>query len=382
MPPNIMCLIKLKREARKFYKKYKSARNRKTFYRLAKTLKSSIMAFRNAREEKILLNGSIKQFFAYTRSRMCTISKIGPINNSCGHQVTDDSDKAEAFNDFFHSVYKHDDGTIPIFNKRTESIMPTPVLFVDEVRRVLMESKSSYACGPDGSQPIFLKKFPELCSPLCILFNMSIQQGRTPMAWKVATIIPIFKGKGSSLDTKNYRPISLTNVYYKTLEKLLREKLLSYLESENLLSSAQSGFRPGLSTLTQLTSAQSFINNNINELRCVDGVYTDLSKAFDTISHRKLLLKLNAYGIQGPLLEWIRSFLTDRYQSVSINSVLSSLKPCTSGTPQGSVLSPLLFLLYINDMPECIKQSTVFHSADDAKLLTPITCLLDCLLFQ
>ena len=202
------------------------------------------------------------------------------------------------------------------------------------------------------------------------------------MAWKVATVIPIFKGKGSSLDTKNYRPISLTNVYCKTLEKLLREKLLSYLESENLLSSAQSGFRPGLSTLTQLTSAQSFINNNINELRCVDGVYTDLSKAFNTISHRKLLLKLNAYGIQGPLLEWIRYFLTDRSQSVSINSVLSSLKPCTSGTPQGSILSPLLFLLYINDMPECVKHSTVFLYADDAKLLKPITCLLDCLLFQ
>ena len=223
MPPNIMRLIKLKREAWKFYKKYKSARNRKTFNRLAKTLKSSIMGFRNAREEKILLNGSIKQFFAYTRSRMCIISKIGPINNSCGHQVTDDSDKAEAFNDFFHSVYTHDDGTFPVFNKRTESIMPTPVLSVDEVRRVLMESKSSYACGPDGSPPIFLKKFTELCSPLCILFNMSLQQGRTPMAWKVATVIPIFKGKGSSLDTKNYRPISLTNVYCKTLEKLLQK---------------------------------------------------------------------------------------------------------------------------------------------------------------
>ena len=162
MPPNIMRLIKLKREAWKFYKKYKSARNRKTFYRLAKTLKSSIMAFRNARKEQILLNGSIKQFFAYTRLRMCTISKIGPINNSCGHLVTDDSDKAEAFNDFFYSVYTHDDGTIPVFNKRTESIMPTPVLSVDEVRRVLMESTSSYACGPDGTPPVFLKKFPEL----------------------------------------------------------------------------------------------------------------------------------------------------------------------------------------------------------------------------
>jgi hypothetical protein len=260
--------------------------------------------------------------------------------------------------------------------------MTTPSFSPSEVRKALIDSKNSSSCGPDGCSSLFLKKFPELCLPLCDLFNMSIQQGQVPKAWKIANIIPIFKGKGSRLDVKNYRPISLTNVFCKTLEKLIRSKILIHLESNNLLSPCQSGFRAGLSTLTQLTSVQAFIVDNINQLRCVDGVYTDLSKAFDSVSHNKLLLKIEAYGIQGPLLGWIRSFITDRHQSVSINSTLSTPKPCISGVPQGSVLSPLLFLLFLNDLPECIKHSSIYLYADDAKLLKPISCRLDCFLFQ
>ena len=149
-----------------------------------------------------------------------------------------------------------------------------------------------------------------------------------------------------------------------------------------MLSPGQSGFRPGLSTLMQLIHAQLLINDNINQLRCVDGIYTDLNKAFDTISHKKLCLKLQAYGIQGSLLKWIESFLTDRSQSVVINSTLSGHKPCISGVPQGNVLSPLLFIIFINDQPDCIKNSTILIYADDAKLLKPITCRLDCFLLQ
>ena len=270
----------------------------------------------------------------------------------------------------------------PAFNPRTNKIISTPVFSVDDVRRVLTESKNSFTCGPDGCPPIFLKKFPELSLPLCNLFNMSIAQGCVPLAWKTATVIPIYKGKGSLLDVKNYRPISLTNVYCNALEKLIRDRILLHLDSENLLSPAQSGFRFAHSTLTQLTHAQSFINNNINNLLCVDGVYTDLSKAFDTISHVKLLSKLHAYGIQGSLLDWIKSFHANRSQSVSINSALSSSKPCISGAPQGCILSPLFFLIFINDLPDCISHSSIYLYADDAKLLKSISNPLDCLLLQ
>ena len=206
---------------------------------------------------------------------------------------------------------------------------------------------------------------------------MSFQQGCVPKGWKIAKVIPIVKGKGSMLEVKNYRQISLTNVYCETLERLVCSKIMSYLQSENLLSTCQSGFRSGLSTLTQLINAQVLIDD-MNQLKCVDGVYTDLSKAFDTITHSKLLLKLRAYGIPSHLYNWITSTLTDRLQFVSINLVSSTLKPCTSGVPQGSILSPILFLLFINDLLECVKHSSVFLCVNDAKVLKPISCCLDC----
>ena len=150
-----------------------------------------------------------------------------------------------------------------------------------------------------------------------------------------------------------------------------------------MLSPCQSGFRPGLSPLTQLTHVQLLIIDDINQLRCVDSVYTDLNKASDTLSHKKLLRKLGAYGIHGSLLKWIEFFLSDRSKSVVINSTLSDHKPRISGVPQGSVLSPLLFIIFINDLPDCIKNSIISLYADDTKLLKPITyCRLDCFLLQ
>ena len=154
---------------------------------------------------------------------------------------------------------------------------------------------------------------------------MSIQQGCVLKVWKIAKVIPLFKGKGSMLEIKNYQLISFTNAYCKILGRLVRSRISSYLESENLLSTCQFSFRSGLSTLTQLINAQALIVDNINQLKCVDGMYNDLSKAFNTITHSKLLLKLyiRAYGIHSHLYNWITSFLTDRLQFVSIIIIIS-----------------------------------------------------------
>ena len=255
LPHNILILIRQKHAAWKINRNRRTVNNKKFFCRLLKTVRSSILALRKAREENILSSGSIKLFYKYTRSRMHPSNSIGPLKNADGNLIAGDLNKAELFNNFSHSVYTNDDSISPHFNKRTDKLMPIPTFTVNEIRTAIAKIKNSTSCGPDGCPPIFFKKFPELCVPLCDLFNMSIQQGIVSKAWKIANVIPIFKGKGSALDVKNYRPISLTNVFCKTLEKLIRNRIIEYLENNHLLSPCQSGFRAGSSTLTQLTKA-------------------------------------------------------------------------------------------------------------------------------
>ena len=169
---------------------------------------------------------------------------------STNNLIDCDLGEAEFLSEFFHSVCTHDDKNTPIFANRTGSVMPTPIFTVADVKLTLTETKSSTSCGPDGVSPLFLKKFPELSELLFNLFNMFIQQGCVSRVWKSAKVILIFKGKGSMLEVKNYRSISLTSVNSKTLERLVLSKIMSYLKSENVLSTSQSSFRPGLATIS------------------------------------------------------------------------------------------------------------------------------------
>ena len=157
-----------------------------------------------------------------------------------------------------------DDGDSPPFHPHTDKAMPTPIFSVSDIRKSLSASSSSILYGFDGIPLLLLKKFCELCSTLCDLFNMSLQQGCVRKVWKTANIVLIYKSKGSTLAVNNYRSFSLTNVFCKTLERLIRSCIVSHLESEKLLSPCQSGFRLGLSTLTQLKHAQLLINDNTN----------------------------------------------------------------------------------------------------------------------
>ena len=146
--------------------------------------------------------------------------------------------------------------------------MPSPIFSLSDIRKSLYVSRSSVSRGPNGAHPLLLKRFPELCFPSCDLFNMSLQQAYIPKAWKTANIIPIYKGKGSTLEVNNYCHIGFTNLFCKTVERLSRGIIVSHLESEKLLSTCQSGFRPGQSTYTQLILAQLLINDDTNLLRC------------------------------------------------------------------------------------------------------------------
>ena len=181
-------------------------------------------------------------------------------------------------------------------------------------------------------------------------------------------ITPVFK-KGDKAKAENYRPISLTSHIIKIFERIIRKDLIKYLESNNLITDAQHGFRSGRSCFTQLLDHMENILKSLQENNEVDVIYLDYAKAFDKVDHEILLAKLRRLGVKGKLLKWIKNFLSEnRFQTVLMNGKRSFLASVLSGVPQGSVLGPLLFLVYINDLVSNIKQSKVSSFADDTKI--------------
>ena len=184
--------------------------------------------------------------------------------------------------------------------------------------------------------------------------------------WKLANVSAIFK-QGEKQKPGNYRPISLTSVPGKIVEKILRDTVIHHMTTNNLFSSAQHGFIKGKFCTTQLSEFLEDVSQALDEGEDVDVIYLDFKKAFDKVPHRRLLAKLQSYGIQGKVLDWIQEFLTERKQRVVINGSESEWSDVTSGIPLGSVIEPTLFLVYINDMPDVI-DVLIKLFADDAKV--------------
>ena len=205
--------------------------------------------------------------------------------------------------------------------------------------------KPNSSPGPDSLPSKFFKQFADQLSvPLQTIFNRSFEEGKLPNEWKSATVVPILKNKGKATDPSNYRPISLTCICCKLMERLIKNNLYSHLVSNNAITNHQHGF-VSKSTQTQLLECT---NMWLDEKEGVDVVYIDVSKAFDTVSHPKLLNKMASYGIRGKFLNWVSDFLNTRTQTVKVNSSFSEPLPVSSGVPQGSVLGPLLYLIYSN----------------------------------
>ena len=278
----------------------------------------------------------------------------------------------------FQSVFKpvNNPTTFPECPVFSDSVMNNVTVSTDQVYSVLKNIDSSSASGFDNLPGTILSKCAsELCIPLTIIFNISLSRGEYPSLFKRANVVPVFKS-GDRCHANNYRPISLLPLFSKVFEKVVLTSIQSHVYSA--ISNHQHGFIPGRSTATNLILYTDFISKEINSGRQVDAVYLDFSKVFDSVDHSLLNFKLNSYGLCGNLNSWFRSYLTDRLQRVVISGHKSAWGKVTSGVPQGSILGPIMIIMYINDFTRCVKNSEMSLYADDSKIFKSIDTKSDC----
>jgi retron-type reverse transcriptase len=227
---------------------------------------------------------------------------------------------------------------------------------------------NSKSPGLDGFHVRLLKlAAPVICKSLAYICNLSLYTATFPHDWKRAKVTPIYKD-GDKYDVCNYRPISVLPVISKILERAVHDQLYDYLTKFDVLNSNQSGFRKSHSTNTTLLDVSDYILHHMNDGKVTAAIFLDLKKAFDTVNHKILIDKLYLYGVKGKALDWFTSYLLHRSQIVNINASFSDPKNIDIGVPQGSILGPLLFIIYVNSLSDCVTCKCVMY-ADDTTLL-------------
>ena len=385
-PKHIRILLNRKAAIWRTLRKHKTPELKIKYSKISLETKQAIVNFDIINEERMVKSNNLGAFYRFVNNKLNN-SGIAPLYDLKGNLLTSDEDKAQLLNDYFKSVFTTDDGNLPFFPSRfppkvheiIDDIQITPEI----INKILCKLKSNSAAGIDHIPAIFFKQTSRAnSSPLAIMYRSFIDLKDIPSEWKKAIITPKFK-KGQPSLPSNYRPIALTCSCCKIWEKIIVDKLIDFLQLHNLINRQQPGFLKQHSTATNLLDSLNDWTLSLSTHQSTAIAYIDFQRAFDSVSHEKLIHKLNSYGISGNLLHWIKNFLTSRSQTVRIGSAFSNSCPVSSGIPQGSVLGPILFILFVNEIADPFGQSVKSKLfADNIKIYSNISDLSSAMNFQ
>ena len=319
-----------------------------------------------------------KLFYKYVNGKLTNKETIDKVKKE-GRIYQTAEEISEIMNESFKTVFTIEEDFEEPSMEVPQGGMHKLEVHKQEIGKKMEKLDVRKAMGPDGVAGWILKECKnQMIEPIWDIINTSLKEGRVPKEWKRANIVPIFKG-GIKTEPLNYRPVSLTSVVGKLCETVIKEKWVKYLEENEIITNKQFGFRQGKSCVTNLLSFYSRVIDGVDKRDgWVDAVYLDIKKAFDKVPHNRLLWKLKHIGgLRGKLLEWMEDYLKAREMRTVIRDTYSNWKRVTSGVPQGSVIAPIMFQIYVNDMQMGVT-SYINLFADDAKLFRVIESQNDC----